>query len=99
MIDRAKASPFEEFAEFVNARHRLERRSVTGIRNDAGILIFDLAATILYLLQHHPDGLQDIERLEAGHDHGFPVELCDEFVGGRADHHRDMAGSKEAVEL
>ena len=53
----------------------------------------------LICLQHHPDRLQNIERLEAGDDHRLLVVPGDELVGRGPDHHGDMAGSEKAVEM
>src|SRR5579884_117729 len=68
MVDRTEAAPFKEFAQLVYFRDRPQRRGIARVRNDAGVLVLDLAAAFGELLQHHPDRLQDVERLEAGDD-------------------------------
>ena len=98
VIDRSKAPPLEEFAQFVNARHRAQRRRIAAFGNDAGILVFDFDATLFDLPQDHPDRLQDIERLEAGDDHRLAIESGDEVIRSGPDHHRDVARPEKTIE-
>src|SRR5579884_2360728 len=90
MVDRTEAAPFKEFAQLVYFRDRPQRRGIARVRNDAGVLVLDLAAAFGELLQNHPDRLQDVERLEAGDDERPVVVLRHELERRRADDHRDV---------
>ena len=99
MVDRPEAAPLKERAQLVDPQHRIQRRTVAGVGNDAGVLVFDFAAAVRDLPQHHPDRLQHVERLEAGNDQRAAVMLGYKAVGFDAGHHRDVTGSEKAVDM
>ena len=75
-----------------------EGAGVALVAHDAGVLVLHLAAALAELGEQHGDGLQDVERLEAGRHQRLAVLLGHEPVGPVADHRRDVAGPEEAVE-
>ena len=75
-----------------------ERPQVALVRDDARVLVLDLAATLGELAQHHQHRLQEVERLEAGDRDRLAVLVGDELERARADDGRDVAGADEAVE-
>jgi hypothetical protein len=95
----SRAPPFEEFAQFINLPDSFQRRPITRLWNDTGVLIFNFAAVFFDLLEHYPDRLQNIEWFESGDHHGFLVVLSDKSVGCRSGHHGNVTGSKKAVEM
>ena len=96
--DEAEAAPLEVRAQLEHLGHHLERAQVALPRDDAPVLVLDLAAALGELAQDHVDRLQDVERLEA-RDHDRPAVVGrDELERPRADDRRDVPGADEAVE-
>ena len=99
MIDRTQAPPFEKLAQLEHFGQGRERLFVAVFGHDALVLILDFAAALAKLLEHHPERLQKVERLEAGDDDGPAIMIGDEIVRPVADHHADVTGAEEAVEI
>ena len=75
-----------------------QRPRVALLADDPRVLVLDLAAALADLGEQHGDGLEDVERLEAGRHQGQAVLGRDEAVGPLADDRRDVPGPEEAVE-
>ncbi len=99
VVDGTQAAPFEELAQLEDLVDRLQARPVAAGRYHTRILVLDLAATLRQLLDHHPQGLQDIQRFKAGDYDRLGVGLGDEAERRLADHHADVTGREEGVQL
>ena len=67
-------------------------------RDHALVLVLDFGFAGLELPQEHDDGLQQVERLEAGGDDGLAFVFGDPLVGSAADDRGDVSGADEAIE-
>ena len=79
------------------SRDQLLRRHVALAAHRARVLVLDLGAAFLELLDAHVDALQDVERLEAGDDDRHAVLRRERLVLGVAHHRADVAGREEAL--
>src|SRR5579871_5126709 len=82
--DESEAAPFKVGAELEHLGHGLQSGAVAFPGNNALVLIFDFGLARLELSQQHDDGLQQIERLEAGSDYWLALGSCDPFIGPAA---------------
>ena len=99
LADEAEAAPLEMRAELEDACEHLERLGVALVVHDTAVLVLDFAASLEDLPDDHVHALQDVERLEAHHDHGFAICPGHELVGTDADHGGDVSRAEESVEL
>jgi len=51
----------------------VHRGAVAAFDDDTAVGVFDLGPPLFQLANRHPDTVHDIERLEAGNDHGHPI--------------------------
>ena len=97
--DEAEAAPLEVRPQLEHLGHHLERAQVALVRDDARVLVLDLAAARRASWRRIIcDRLQDVERLEARDHDRLAVVGGDELERPRADDRRDVAGADEAVE-
>ena len=99
LADESEAAPFEMRAQLEHASEHLERLRVAVIVHDALVLVLDLAASLVDLLDDHVHALEDVERLESHHDHRLVVRVGHELEGPDPDHGGHVAWAEEAVEL
>src|SRR5271166_818125 len=64
--DETQTAPFEVRTQLENLSHGLEGGVIAFPGNDALVLILNFGFTRPQLMQEHDDGLQYIQRLEAG---------------------------------
>ena len=99
LADEPEAAPLEMRAQLEHAREHLERLRIAVIVDDALVLVLDLAASLVDLLDDHVHALEDVERLEPDHDDGLVVCAGDELEGPDPDDGRHVPRAEEAVEL
>ena len=63
--------------------------------NRAGVLCFHLGASFGVLRHQHVDGLQDVQRLEAGDDAGQAIVSRQRLIGGAAENDADVPGAEQ----
>ena len=66
VVDGSQAASFEQLAQLEDLADGVERELVAAVGNRAVVLVLDFVAPFGDLLQHHPGGAQNVERLEAG---------------------------------
>ena len=98
MRDESQAAPFEVRAKFKYFGHGAQRSAIPFPGNDALVLVFDFGLAVAQLAQQHHDGLQNVQRLEAGDDDRFAFVLGNPIVGPAADDRGNVAGADKAVE-
>ena len=98
MGDEAEPAPLEVGAKLEHVGHHLERAQVALPRDDALVLVLDVAAAAGELAEDHLDRLEDVERLEPGDHDRLAVVGRDELERARAHDRRDVARANEPVE-
>ena len=80
MVDRAKTAPFKELSQLKNLADCIQSYRVAAIGNHSVVLVLDLGAAFGDLFEHHPNAVQDIQRLEARDYQRLFVMFGDESV-------------------
>src|SRR6266508_6342273 len=92
------SAPFEVRPQLHGGADGLQRRGVPIPRHYPGVLVLHRAAPLRQLAHEHVDGLENVQRLEPGHNHGFAVIAWDELIRPAADHRRNVTWANEAVQ-
>ncbi len=96
--DEAQPAPLEVWPQLEDLGQHGQGPGIASLAHHPRVLVLDLAAALPDLREQHGDGVQDVERLEAGGDQGQPVLGRHEAVGALPDHGGDVARAEEAVE-
>ena len=91
---KPESAPLEVGPQLEDLGQDGEGPRVALLAHHPGVLVLDLAAALADLGQQHGDGLEDVERLEAGGDQGLAVLGRDEPVGPLPDDRRDVARAR-----
>ena len=65
MVDRTETAPFKELSQLKDFADCIQSYRVAAIGNHSVVLVLDLGAAFGDLFEHHPNAVQDIQRLEA----------------------------------
>ena len=98
-LDPAETAPLERVAQLHRLVEHGERTRVAVALDDPRVLVLHLAPSFAQLANEHHGRMQDVDRLERGHDDGLAVVARHEVVRARPDHRGDVAGRDEPVEL
>src|SRR5215210_584526 len=95
---KAHPAPLEVRAELEDLGHALQGSEVAFPGDDPTVLVLDLAAVLVELAHEHEDGLQEVERLESGHNARLAVVLGHELIWPAAYDRRDVPRPDKRVE-
>ena len=96
--DEAQPAPFEIRAQLENFSHGAKRSTVALPGHDPLVLILNLAFARSQLAQQHDDGLQHVQRLEAGDHDRLPFIPGNPLVRPAADDGRNVSRTDEGVQ-